>query len=84
MNILEAAIRRILIRNTDKIITTTVRNQAIDLTDYKPRFPSVFKLIWKVGLFLLIITPPVITGVKSSALGLNYVILTIGCSGPYL
>ena len=54
MNILTSAIRRILVRNTDKVISTTGRNMLIGMGDYSPNLPSVKRLIVKILLFSLI------------------------------
>lgn len=54
MNILQTAIRRILVRNVDKTISTAGRNAAYDLTDYNPSLPTVGRLIKNVIWFGLL------------------------------
>ena len=51
MNILQTAIRRILVRNVDKTISTIGRNAAYDMADYKPSLPTVSRLITNVIWF---------------------------------
>lgn len=54
MDILKTAIRRILVRNTDKAISTSGRNILIELSEYSPSLPTVKRLIANVILFALI------------------------------
>jgi hypothetical protein len=54
MTILERAIRRILVRNVDRTISTIGRNAAYDMTDYKPSFPSIGRLISNVIWFAIL------------------------------
>ena len=53
MTILERAIRRILIRNVDKTISTVGRNAAYDLTDYNPSLPTIGRLIINIIWFAI-------------------------------
>jgi hypothetical protein len=51
MNIIQTAIRRILIRNADRTISTSWQNAVYSLADYKPSLPSWSGLIKNVLLF---------------------------------
>jgi len=54
MTILKRAIKRILIRNVDKTISTIGRNAAYDMADYQPSFPTIGRLIKNVIWFAIV------------------------------
>lgn len=54
MTILESAIRRILVRNLDRTISTVGRNAVYDMTDYKPSLPTIGRLISNVIWFAVL------------------------------
>jgi len=54
MTLLERAVRRILVRNLDRIISTVGHNAAYELTDYKPSLPTIGKLISNVIWFAVL------------------------------
>lgn len=52
MDILKSATKRILVRNADKIISTTGNNLLVGMSDYSPRLPTVKKIIVNVLCFI--------------------------------